>query len=448
MAFHINDATTEAGAVWKRKGDEDRFLTAREGDMWCAPFQCDWCWFSNLQNRCALSESASDQKLLHYIRRVNLDIMWSREPATIRSNLTQIRKLRDIPPTLGLAMFHIPRGPWPVGDACGFRLAITMLKASQGKGKHTPTYVQFETVRKMRSALSNAHESSALVLQNTGTLKGDKGRPYRVTTSGSDSYLFGRFVLGLENRMGRLVKSNIGLDISILLVILKQYNKELSDTKIAWHRKREIIMSGSYFVLCYGASLRGNEGLYLEGSSLVEMIRMGQKNHSGNGHVCAPLLGRFKTEMGENKHVAVIVNITASGLNVRLWLERLVWLLRKEGKEREAGPAFCNPDGSMIRSYELNGELHSALHQVQISRPDLIPKGTDIEGNYGTFRSFRRGSLSRATEAGIKGPDLDLINRWRKFEYSAGSRPHMSMKEHYLEIKLVLGRMLNYSKAL
>jgi endo-alpha-1,4-polygalactosaminidase (GH114 family) len=67
---------------------------------------------------------------------------------------------------------------------------------------------------------------------------------------------------------------------------------------------------------------------------------------------------------------------------------------------------------------------------------------------YRTFRSLRRGSLTRATEEGIKGTDLDMINRWRKFESNKGGKPHMSMREHYLEIKLVMKRTLTYSKAL
>jgi endo-alpha-1,4-polygalactosaminidase (GH114 family) len=122
--------------------------------------------------------------------------------------------------------------------------------------------------------------------------------------------------------------------------------------------------------------------------------------------------------------------------------------LTKEGKQNNAGPAFCHSDGSMYRSYELDQEFHKSLKIVQIERPDLLPEGIDVVKMYGTFRSCRRGSLTRATEEGIEGPDLDLINRWRKWESNRGGSPHMSMREHYLEIKLVLKRMLSYSKAL
>jgi hypothetical protein len=181
---------------------------------------------------------------------------------------------------------------------------------------------------------------------------------------------------------------------------------------------------------------------------MIEMGKTEREEKDGLGHVCAPLLGRFKSETGEDKHVAIITNVSRSGLKFRLWMERLAWLLKREGKVNVAGPAFCHVDGSMLRSYELDVEFHKALKVVQSERSDLIPPGTDINNLYGTFRSLRRGSLSRATEEGIAGTDLDMINRWRKFEISGGGKPHMSMREHYLEIKLILKRILKYSKAL
>ena len=94
-------------------------------------------------------------------------------------------------------------------------------------------------------------------------------------------------------------------------------------------------MVGAYLVVCYGASLRGNEGLFVEGSALVELIQLGRSCHKDEAHVCIPLLGRFKSEISEDKHVAVIASVTKSGVNVRLWVERLVWVLMRERKHKE-----------------------------------------------------------------------------------------------------------------
>ena len=76
--------------------------------------------------------------------------------------------------------------------------------------------------------------------------------------------------------MGKVVKSNVGINHRILLRILNKYDKELKDqTVLPWKMKQKIIMTGAYLALCFGASLRGNEGFYLEGSSFVEMIKLG-----------------------------------------------------------------------------------------------------------------------------------------------------------------------------
>jgi hypothetical protein len=426
-------------------------MVARDGDMWSCPFQCDTCWFVNLEERLPNDDCRIDERLLGYIRRVNLDVMWSREEGTVKGTMAQLRKTINMCDELGMERIELPIGAWPVRDNMGFRLAITMLRASQSKGRNDSSYVQFDSIRKMRSAFSNTYENSAKGNQTVLGFRADKGKAYRYSSCETESQLFAKFIRGLESRMGRMVQSNIGLHHKILISIVKNFDKELGDVSVPFERKRTIIVTGAYLMICFGASLRGNEGLYLEGSSLVSLIRLGnsQEDVAENlGHVCIPLLGRFKSEIGEDKHVAVVTNKSKSGLNFRLWLERLVWVLIKEKKDKVAGPAFCHKDGTMLRSFELDREFHNSLRIVQLERPDLIPEEIDITKSYGTFRSLRRGSLTKATEEGIEGPDLELINRWRKFENSKGGSPHMSMREHYLEIKLVLKRMLAYSKAL
>ena len=51
------------------------------------PFQCDLCWFRNLQARDPV-KSYKDDCLLAHIRRVNLDVLWSRSTSTA-SNTVQ-----------------------------------------------------------------------------------------------------------------------------------------------------------------------------------------------------------------------------------------------------------------------------------------------------------------------------------------------------------------------
>ena len=77
MNFRIARPENDEGAEWLKRKEKDRFLSARNGDLLSAPFQCEFCWFVNIKGKEASVEAPSDRLLMAYIRRVNLDIMWS-----------------------------------------------------------------------------------------------------------------------------------------------------------------------------------------------------------------------------------------------------------------------------------------------------------------------------------------------------------------------------------
>ena len=452
------DATTDAGGVWKRKQDENRFNYARDGDMWCIPFQCEVCWFVNLKKREPMKWLIKDVTLLHYLRRMNLDLMWSREPSTVASTLGQLKKGARMSLAIGLDPVDLKRGPWPVEDDVGCQVALQMLRASQERGRHDKNYQQFETIRKLRSGFSNAFESGP-----TGTTKGNVVfRGYRATTyslrsAPTESLFFTQFVDSLLSRMGRVVVPDLALENRQVHFLMELLEEAVRNESLSREERRKCVMTGAYFMILYGCSLRGYEGLYLESSSLVKMIEVGKEGWTETGgggkvegHVCVPLLGRFKNEVGEQRHVMVMVNKAKSGLEFRLWVERLALVLKSEGRDVEVGPAFCDEKGEMISSAVFNEHLNELCVRANDDRPDLFPTLIGPTGKrcYGVSRSFRRGANSRATEEGVKKEERDLINRWRSFEYAKGQRPNMSMSQHYLEVRMVLKRLLLYSKAL
>jgi len=166
------------------------------------------------------------------------------------------------------------------------------------------------------------------------------------------------------------------------------------------------------------------------------------------GHVCAPLLGRFKNEYGEQTYMMHMVNKSKSGLQFRLWMERLAYVLRRESKDNTPGPAFCHVDGSMITSREMNLAFLKYMEQIKFENEALFEGVVEIERNYGVSRSFRRGANTRAKEEGVSEELRKFINRWSSFETKRGNRPHMSMAEHYVEAKLIMKRTLVYSRSL
>lgn len=426
--------------------------------MWGIPFQCEWCWIVNIKGRDARPHDAQDLLLLGYLRRMNLDVMWSREPGTVRGNLSQKLKGARLSNKLGLNPIDTPLGPWPTEDIYGAQLAVEILLASQEKGKHDKTYQQFETIRKLRASYSTSFESGPKGV-NIGNIvfRAEKARVYGLKATPTESLLFDRFMQGLNSRMGKLIIPNEGIDNLQIHGLFNIIEKDLASLSVSWENKRTLIMFGAYMALCYGCSLRGYEGLYLERTDFVKGIHLGKNGVveadgtvRGEGHVCAPLLGRFKNEVGEQKHVMVMINKSKSGIDFRKWMERLALVLSKEGKDNtsDAGPAFCHQDGSMIMSYEMNENFHLLLERLKSERGDLFPDGADLIKLYGVNRSFRRGANSRATEEGVSKDIRDLVNRWSSFEAKKGQRPNMSMANHYLQIRMILKRTLEYSKAL
>ena len=51
LPFQIARPENDEGHKWRKKADQVRFTCARTGDMLSAPFQCDICWFVNIQKR-------------------------------------------------------------------------------------------------------------------------------------------------------------------------------------------------------------------------------------------------------------------------------------------------------------------------------------------------------------------------------------------------------------
>lgn len=447
MIFQVALPENDEGSKWKKKTDIRRFMVARDGDMLCAPFQCDHCWFINLKREEPVEESYEHQRLLGYIRRVNLDLLWSRERATVANTLGSVRKGMKMSEELGLKPQDIRLGPWPVGDNQGFQTAIEMLRASQKEGRNDKTYVQFDTVRKIRSGYSTIHENSANGGAALPCFKGDHGNTFIMNNGSTDTRLFRKFMLGLERRMGRLVKQNMGISVEVLVAMLDNYEIELCDRRTTNERKRMIIMCASAYVILFTGALRGGEVFLTEGSELVRRMSEG-KSHPKHPHVVVPLMGRFKGENGERNLMLCLAKVTKSGINVRRWVERLGNLLTTERRNKSSGPAFCDKEGTVLERWRVNAELYKALTKVQAERPDLISSDINVDETYSIHRSFRRGATTRAREAKVPKDVIELNNRWSKVQRNSGGMPRLPMTELYTEIKQALASFLRFSGAL
>jgi hypothetical protein len=87
-------------------------------------------------------------------------------------------------------------GPLPAYDHCGYEVAIQMVLKSRSPAKHSSTYTQFDTIRKLRTVYGNFLRSSSLANSQVMALGDEKGRYQRFSTDPCGSLWFHRFVTG------------------------------------------------------------------------------------------------------------------------------------------------------------------------------------------------------------------------------------------------------------
>jgi hypothetical protein len=100
----------------------------------------------------------------------------------------------------------------------------------------------------------------------------------------------------------------------------------------------------------------------------------------------------------------------------------------------------------------MNNSLYNILGELLGEHPTLfladVKTRVDIEEKYDVFRSFRRGSDSRALVMNVSETDIDVVNRWTKKEASGTSRPGHTMKHHYADITIMLPNFRRYTMAM
>ena len=415
--------------------------------MLSAPFQCEFCWFVNINKVESNDWYTSDTRVLAYMRQVNLDMFWSREPSTVSNTLSTLKRAKNCSEEIGMKPINLQVGPWPIADNVGFQVAIEMIKHSQGKGRNSSKYIQFDSIRKIRSAYSNVFESGPSRCIDNRKLRSDKGQMMHFVSGDTDSKLFGMFVKGCEKRMGRYVKQDCGMTNELLHAILDRYDKEFDDNRTSLSRKRFMLICGAVFVTLWGGALRGGEIMMMEASELIKR-KLDGKYENKNEHIVIPLMGRFKNETGERNLIIILANVTQGGIPIRKWVEGLASMLKMEGRHKDVGPAICDEDGIQMEMWKLNKELHHMLFRIKESNPTLIPQGIIIDERFKLYRSFRRGATTRAKEKEVPEPIIEMNNRWRKFQNKQGSLPNLPMSQLYIDVRQSFGSKLKFSKSI
>jgi hypothetical protein len=449
LTFSTDEHEEEDGFLWIKRGDERRFEVARNGDNLITHFQCELCIFRNLHQRDPATSSRNDSLALCVYRRANIDAFWSRESSTVSSNRHWLRIGIELNQELGHQMTYPMLGPMPLADVSGHGVAAQELTASTGS--YHSSHSQSDTVGKLRSAFSSLWMASAQGAPcNLSVGQDERGNSIILTDCPTNSEWFQCFSQGMRKRVGQDVRPQLGFSVEVMLMLLRKLEdrwKALPNGTL----KDDMLGSLVYSSLSFTNALRGNEGFKLDLYGLRSHINAGGQ-HPRFPHVVAPLRGSFKGQNEEHLHLLFMVPVTQSGIKTREYLEWLV--IRREEQGFVNGPAFCDSAGKEIDSGVYEGLILEALHDHQdweMSQTSGDPKlleGIDIDERYGIFRSFKRGAIARAQEAGVSESDVNRVGQWRQVGIAKSPQVGGSIREDYTEQAQFLDARLRFSRAL
>lgn len=430
--------------------DDDplRFQEARDGDHLVCPFQCDTCHFVNIHKSLPVKESPQDVLCLMAIRRVNLDSLWARERATVEANRREGVIFLSEGRAMGFTDPYPPRGPWPIEDLWGVKTAMVLVQRSLSPGKNT-SFVQYETIRKTRSHVSNFFH----------TIPGGMGEMFiaaetnvsGMTRSPTNSFWFKRFMQGCHRRMGDVWCPDRPLTIREALAVQEDLESDWLIFELDHVGRLKTALTGVMITAGLGGGMRGEELNRLD-LGVIRKHWNDAVKHPEMEHVPLGMVGQFKRTVGEKVYIQPLATRSASGLEYRLWMYRMMSEYAHIGIT--SGPVFRRipKRGSnkieRARVGDINLLLHPALVRVQARLPALISEDTKVEDEYNASRSFKRGATAQARNMGVSTDVIIANNRWRQKERARGSTPHMSLLERYTDAKASVPLLVKFSAGL
>jgi hypothetical protein len=431
---------------WKKhtkKRREDDYVVARRGDHLMVSFECDLCVFRKVKERDPIAGNLKDDMTQMCIRRITLDAFWSRASSTVTGNAASVDECLKICGELGIVDPYRNPGPIPPGDLFGYATAISMVYSSLRAGKYASDHMQFESIRKFRKCNSN-HIRATAPAHGDGFSIGDtdgKLAYKRIDQDPCGSLWFSRFFEGCSKRMGQDWRPDQAIDPGLLKAMLRQMELRIMRTEDSPSRHK-LVVAAAYFMSCYVISLRGPEGQLLDLESIHEHWDRG-----GGKYTVFGLWGLVKGETEERVHLLPSVNVTSSGIEVRKWLNRALIVSKAVGRER--GPMMRDARGHTISNSDLNVILHEFLEELWDMDPKLFPASIkskdDIRKKFNVFRSFRRGSDTRAMNQDVSSDDSHCVNRWKAKVKAKNKQPSLAMHHKYADLTMLLGPFLRYT---
>lgn len=420
--------------------EEKRFIRARPGDMLMVPFQCDLCHFRNIMQRDPFSEEPNDFEILEYIRRANLDAFWGRESSTVSKNLSVLLRAERCFDRLGMPSAVDQLGPFPLKDTMGMQSAIAVLDKSLDKGKYE-AFVQWETFRKTRSALTNLHQACVDGLSDT--MMSYEVKKLWISNVSTHSFWFSRFMVGLHKRVGEVVKQDWPMPIEVLQYIDRRLDR-LWMVETDHSARKRIAEMAVWYVVGFCSGLRGEEMPLIELTGTARSLKFLEEEE--DPHFLLRLKGRTKGMLlaGSGFEIPIVAITGTSNLEPGKWMKRLVNMIFEEGR---TGGKLFQRRFKPAKLIEFEEDWYDILLSVQ-DTTDLIDKSLDIRENAGILRTLRRGFTSHAINMEIPQELINAFNRWREEAKENGRKGSVRTIDLYSQLDTLKPTFLRVSSAL
>lgn len=437
MGFVVRNDEDEEGEVIEGTHEDTDYLVGRAGDHLVTPYQCEMCHFRNIFGRDPKAEWM-DTRVCQFIRRATLDSFWDRSSATIGAQVREVRRLVREGEEFGFPDILPQMGPWPLKDVCGMKTAVTMLKRSLDPGR-TEKVVQFDTVRKLRSAVTNLHQASVDGLHDrVGAYERSK---MWISSVPTHSFWFTRFMGGNHKRVGQKKIQDEPILIQTLCGLQEMWERMWKETRNRKERG-QIATQATWYLVGFCCGLRGEEMLLILGHATLASLEVHGK--SGLPHFEVIISGATKgnRRRGARFSVPCVTVTKGSGLLPGLWLSRMGEFL-----DFPRGSRLFRVDKEKVVLKDFHHLFYSGLERGKEEGVEGIKEG-EVREIYGILRSLRRGTTAHARNNGVSVDLLNAVNRWRKHKDSRTNAPRLDMDEVYTQLEAIKPTILRFSSAL
>jgi hypothetical protein len=202
-------------------------------------------------------------------------------------------------------------------DKFGSAAAAIMLKHSLDP-EVTESTMQFDTVRKMKSAFVNI---TSVENESTATIGGKEGKNQFVLGAPVHHGWYDRAQVEMHHRMVDKVVQDYGLFREAALALQNLLEREWELAATDQEKRMEVPQLPCFVFLGYGQAFRGEEISKIELTVILKNFEEG--GTAQQKHVTLSLVGIFKQVEGKQQHFLPAAAVTGFARRITSWSRRL-----------------------------------------------------------------------------------------------------------------------------